>query len=435
MIIERFKRRHILENIIKKLEKEFFINNHKANLQDFTRDRTLNFAVVFMLILKKSIKSLQLMLNELFLRHEIDVIVSSSAYTQARKKFKHTAFIELNDDTIRLYYEDDQIKRWKGYRCFGVDGSKLILPNTEEIKKVFGEIPIRSQHVSEGSYACAMFECYYDVLNHIAIKSQLVPGASYEVDVASTMLSDFNEKDLLIYDRGYASYEFLATLTQAAKSYIVRCPTSSFKATCALFENRGPWSETVNLSVSNSQAKHIHAKGLPSEIPVRFVRVVLSTGEIEVLATSIMDETLQPDDFKLLYGMRWGVESFYHLIKERLCLENFTGKSVEAVRQDFWSTLLLSNLESVLTEEVEEVNEGSRQSKKKVNHAVSFNALKNMAFEIFLHEKDIEKTMEKLSLLFKTGMFVERKDRSPPRREKSARRSCNFLKRIKKLVY
>lgn len=48
--------------------------------------------------------------------------------------------------------------------------------------------------------------------------------------------------------------------------------------------------------------------------------------------------------------MRWGVETFFSIVKGRLCLENFTGKTSEAVKQDFWSTVFISNLETLMTE-------------------------------------------------------------------------------------
>lgn len=70
-------------------------------------------------------------------------------------------------------------------------------------------------------------------------------------------------------------------------------------------------------------------------ITVRFVRVVLPTGEIEVLATSLLDEVRFPDAvFADLYHERWGSETYYDLIKNRLECENFSGKSAESVRQD-----------------------------------------------------------------------------------------------------
>ena len=222
-----------------------FVDSHKEKPGDFTRNRVLDFSVIFMLILKKSVKSLQLVLNELFIQTFINSTVSSSAYSQARKKFKHTAFIELNDGAVKVYYSDNKIKRWKGYRVLGVDGSKIILPNTEDMRTEFGEIKIRNQQnkpMTE-SYASALFECCYDVLNHVAIKSSLAEGASSELTLATQMLKEHiapqgnQEKDLLIYDRAYGSYEFIANLIHHKKDFVIRCKTNSFKsATKSLFE-------------------------------------------------------------------------------------------------------------------------------------------------------------------------------------------------------
>ena len=65
--------------------------------------------------------------------------ISNSSFCQARKKLKHTAFKELNDGIVSMCYEDSMEKRYKGYRLFGVDASKIILPDTQDIKKDFGK--------------------------------------------------------------------------------------------------------------------------------------------------------------------------------------------------------------------------------------------------------------------------------------------------------
>jgi Transposase DDE domain len=433
------KGQRLIKYLHERIASFVFISNHKENQKDFSRDRVLTFMLVFMLILRNTIKSLQLSLNELFINGNINQVVSSSAYSQARKKFKHTAFMELNEGTIDLYYSDNKIKRWRNYRCFGVDASTIILPNTPDIKKEFGEIKIKTQHI-EDNYTCAIFECCYDVLNRIAYKSILSCAGSYEVDLAGQMLKEptLQADDLLIYDRGYASYEFLAMLKQQSKNYIVRIPKNSFKETQVMFEGKGPWSKVVTVKVPPGKKRSINEKGLPAEIKVRFVSVVLSTGEIEVLATSLIDKSIKREEFKMLYGLRWGVERFFNLLKGRLCLENFTGKTAKSVKQDFWSTIFISNVETVLTEETEQEinsNQEAGQLPKQINHAVSFNAIKNMAFDIFLNDKDYESSMRRLKILFKTGTISQRKDRSTPRRKPSPRRSCHFLRRIKKYVF
>ena len=119
-----------IDLVKEKIINEFFIDAHKSRPDDFTRTRKLTFQIIFMQIFRKTVKSLQLSLNELFMSDYLSTPVSASAYTQARNKFRHTAFIELNDDITGLFYSDGTIKRWNGYRCIGADGSKIILPKT-----------------------------------------------------------------------------------------------------------------------------------------------------------------------------------------------------------------------------------------------------------------------------------------------------------------
>ena len=87
-------------------------------------------------------------------------------------------------------------------------------------------------------------------------------------------------------------------------------------------------------SVTTSK-EEVRAAGLPEVIALRFVTVRLKTGELEVLASNLLDEVLYPTEcFGELYHCRWGVETYYGLLKGRLDLGHFTGLSPEAVRQD-----------------------------------------------------------------------------------------------------
>lgn len=71
-----------------------------------------------------------------------------------------------------------------------------------------------------------------------------------------------------------------------------------------------------------------------------------------------------------------------------------------------------------------------------MNAAVSFNTIKNMAFEIFTNNQNQEEAFRKMILLFKTNPVLQRPERlSPPRRKTSALRSYNFLRRIKKMIF
>jgi hypothetical protein len=112
-------------------------------------------------------------------------------------------------------------------------------------------------------------------------------------------------------------------------------------------------------------------------LSVRLISLRLPTGELEVLAPSLLDEAAYPSQaFGPLYALRWGIETFYGLLKGRLGLEHFSGESLEAVRQDFFSCVFLSNVESVFACAGPAGTDAQRRHPARVNRAQSFQALK-----------------------------------------------------------
>ncbi len=414
-----------------------FINAHRASSKDFSRKRKLPFINVFLLIFRKSVKSLQVMLNEFVLHTRKDYTITASAFTQARKKLKHTAFSELNDDIVSLYYQDQEFKTHHGFRVLAFDASILILPKSDKIIGEFGSRAVWNGIQRFEDYTSATFEVCYDVLNNIAIKSVLSRGDSYEVDLAIGMLESIKSDDLLICDRGYVSYRFLAELTGRKINYIIRCPSSSFNEINAMFKPECPSSTVVVSTAPIKVARQLRKLGLPDEMKFRLVKIILSSGEVEVLVTSLLDEqSFTVEEFERLYYLRWGVEIFFSRLKGRLNLENFTGKSIETIKQDFWSTIFISNLESIMIEDDEEtLSAQNSKLKKSINKSVSFNAIKNLAFDIFSTESDIDCIMDRLSQLFLMNTLVVRKGRRVDRHKISDIRSLNYQKRARKHVF
>lgn len=396
--------------------------------------------VVFILILRNNVKSLQLILNEFVIDAGKDFSITAGAFTKARKKLKHTAYIELNDDIIRLYYKDNDIKRFRGFRILGLDGSKITLPKNNAVREEFGSKPI-GNHTGKnlGEYSRATFLSCYDVLNNIAVQSTLGHGSAYEVDLAEKMINCLHVNDLSLFDRGYAAYPLMANFISEERHFIIRCPKISFSAVQRMFNDDAPASMVVQIQVPKKHKKSLKKLELPETITIRLVRIILPSDEIEVLATSLLDENeFSVDDFSYLYSLLWGVETFFSKIKGRLALENFTGQTVEAIYQDFWSTIFISNLETIMTEDIEadvNANKPEKNKRRKINKAVSFNAIKNMAFEIFHTEPNKDKVINELTKLFVMNPVTTRPGRKVPREKISDTRSLNFQKRTRKHVF
>ncbi len=124
--------------------------------------------------------------------------------------------------------------------------------------------------------------------------------------------------------------------------------------------------------------------GLPaSSLTLRLVTVRLETGRLEVLATNLMNEALYPTaEFGELYHQPLGHLGLLRPGQGRLDLENFSGTSAKAVRQDVQATVFISNLESLLTRPAQEELRQPRSRAgipAQVSRAVSFHALKSLS--------------------------------------------------------
>jgi hypothetical protein len=250
---------------------------------------------MMMILLQKSAKSMQLVLNEFFKKLKMP-LVTSSAFSQARKQLKAEAFIELNREAVvGVMYEDEDYERYKGFRLLGVDGSKVYLPPEEAIIAKYGGTA-KNQH-SDQIEPFALTSVLFDLLNNVALDAVLAPGKSYEVDLAKEHLGQTQAHDLLIFDRNYPSYLWLATLTRHNLDFVGRCSRASFKAVQQMFAGHGPDSQIVTLKVNSNQQSVVRQLGLPEQITVRLVRLTLVSGETEILITSLLDEELYPTTF------------------------------------------------------------------------------------------------------------------------------------------
>lgn len=416
---------------------KLFKASHRLSEKVFVRTRKLDFSSVILLILRKSMKSVQLLLNELTLQIDTLNSVSSSAFTQARSHLKYTAFIELNQKAVvDVMYSDDSFKQYKGMRILAVDGSKIRLPNTSEIVNEFGAFSYTNgkDKTVLGEHATALCSVLYDILNNVVLDSVLAHSHSYEVDLSLKHLEYTTKDDLLIYDRNYSSFRNISTHISLKRFFVMRCSRSSFKEAQMMFDGEGSDSKIV--TINQPKNKKIDSK-LPLSVVVRFVRVMLPTGEWEVLATNLFNEDEFPaNNFLEIYDLRWGIETFYGVLKNRLGLENFSGKTVESIYQDFYSAIYISGLESILTADVnEELEQKETKNSQKVNHNVSFNIIKNRVLDLLFSKKNSNKLIKELEIIFKTNPVQCRKERKVPRVKTSPTKALDFQKRKKKICY
>jgi hypothetical protein len=438
----------LIDQLRARVRDPHFVARHRRRAGDFTRKRTLTFPVVFLLLLQKTGKSVQRHLHEFFaawLAQPGAPAVTPGAWTQARAKFRHTAFVELNQEVLLpLAYAPEQAthrRTWRGHRLLGVDGSSLRLPPTEALFRTFGTKTVTNQGGATGTcYPEARMSVLYDLLNALGLDARLAPGTGGEVDLALQQTARLQLDDLLLWDRGFTGFVLMATVRQVGAHFLGRCSRASFLSAQELFRlNRAGRSVVLQLHAPEDQRAELKRRGLPLQLRVRFVSVRLPTGELEVLVTSLLDEAAHPtEDFLELYHHRWGHETYYGRLKGRLDLEHWSGETEEAVRQDFWAAVFLANVESLLSEPAQqhlEARRATRQHPAQVNRADSYHALKERVLDLLTGDTPAEEVIRQLQGWLVANPVSVRPERKGLRRPPSPVRSYHFQRHVRKSVY
>jgi hypothetical protein len=274
----------------------------------------------------------------------------------------------------------------------------------------------------------------YDVLNEIPLAGSMHVGRANDMKASVAHLDCLGAGDLLMADRGYCSYKFFAEILLKKADFVVRLREKTYHNYHQLFTDRTRRDEIAQIPVPEHFSSEQH---LPKSITLRFVRVDLPDGEVEILATSLLDRKKYPTSlFKRLYYKRWKIETFFQAIKSRLAVDNFTGRTVEAIKQDFFSTLFVSGLETVLAADANQTLEKKpTQHTQQVNKAVSFHALKDkILLLMFDPPPDFEQQVRTLFILNPTLRRPKRIKNRERLSMKSNARSLHYQKFARKFI-
>ena len=362
-------------------------NRLKPN--DFTRSGKMSFKETIFFMLNSKKKSLQSELNNFFENIlKRDDPISKQAFSEARNKIDPKAFIELNDAINEVIYEThNEYKLWNGYRVSAIDGSIIEIPNTELLRNEYGYIENQNAIVAR-----AKVGCIFDVVNKIVLTSKIDKYKASERHMAMEMISEImgrsNQKDLILFDRGYPSAELLSFLIENNIDFLMRSSRTYSK-------------EIKNATKSDQMIEFKYKQKLYN---ARVIRFMLSSSEEEILITSLLDKNMTIEDFKELYFMRWGIEIKYDELKNRLQIENFTGTTKIAIEQDFYATIYLSNMVEMARSRSDELIEDKNNNKdlkykQKTNLNILVGILKDKLIKMLL-----ENSKRKRNKIFKEIM-------------------------------
>lgn len=357
----------------------------------FTRERKLPFDRLVLLIAKLCKKTLSVEIDNFFEEINLSTSCTVSAFSQQRMKLDSFFYEVWNKFLSKLFYHyyESNVKRWKGYRLVAADGSNISLINKPALEEYFG-----GQSNQLGTFVQAKAYYCYDVLNELILHAKIAPYRFGELNMAYSAIDCLEEDMLMIYDRNFCNFKMVALHLWQEKEikFVIRAKET--QNIIRTFIKSGAQSDVVYLRTTPAAIKGLYRSGYivnrDTLLKVRLVRVELDNS-VEVLMTNLWEEEGHSNsEFKELYFKRWGVETNISVQKNILQLESFSGLTQYSVLQDFYATVFITNLHSILIKEAQQTIENMQSKRKypmKVNRNKSYGKLKIHLVSLFIkHE-------------------------------------------------
>ena len=388
---------NLIDFIKKIIFSEKFLSSNKISSNNFIRNRILPFHNIIFFLMNLIKGSYQDELDYFFkaIDHSESFIrkVTKSAFCKARKKLKFEAFTQLNLEAVNYFYDHFSPKKWYGFTLLAIDGSTVKLPRTPEVENHFGVWDANGQNPCP----LARISQLFDVLNKITVDAIISPKAIGERVLCESHFLKLMAKDLLLLDRGYPSYWLFNLILSWGSNFCARVQVDQWIAVKKFFRS-GKLQKIIQLKVPVSSIAKCRELGLDTvDLTLRLIRVELENGKTEILITSLLDtDKYPPEIFLDLYRLRWPVEEDYKFMKCRIEIENFTGKSVLSVYQDFHARIFSKNLTTMLTfpvhQSIEQNNNGKRYPYQ-INFTQAVSKLKDTIVLLFNRPLNIVKQL------------------------------------------
>jgi hypothetical protein len=276
-----------------------------------------------------------------------------SAYCEARKRLPVQVLRDLLRATgQRVTEQAGRAGLWRGHRVVSVDGSTFSMSDTRELRALFRWAPGNRGHELPVSRFVALFDLITGALLDLAPASM----RDHELALVQRLHHLLQPRDVVVADRLYCAYAYLAQLFSLQLHFVIRVPVGSRRVDFRPHRphaKHGHWKGPQSIWIRRL-GKHDQIvdwikptqvptwlpsevwEGLPELLRVRELRYRITrrgfrTREV-TLVTTLLDPGRYPKKAVAeLYGLRWQVETNLRHLKTTMKMDILRCQTAEGI--------------------------------------------------------------------------------------------------------
>lgn len=269
---------------------------------------------------------------DLGLRLPNEVVPSGQAFSAARQKLKADLIRRLlGSVSNEVSSSMGEAGLWRGHRVFAVDGSKVSVQRSDELRVAYGT-------PSRGHCPQMLVSTVFDVMTACPHDVSVAPHATSERTELLGMLDGIPRGSVIVLDRGYPSFEVMHEIRRRGLHFLIRVPSDLFAVVRQFIQYEGN-NEVVTIEPPSGKS---HIGGA---IKVRAIYFGKNGADPTVLMTDLIGSAYPTKSIGELYSMRWQVEEFYKLENASVfSIGQCRSKSQNGVEQEVFAFALFVGL-------------------------------------------------------------------------------------------
>jgi len=302
------------------------------------------------------------------LPHLTGKIFAPSAYVQARSRLPLALLEGLFEQVAAdLYSTASSDTLWLGHRTWLIDGSNFSMADRPELQEAFGQPGQQAAGCGfPVAHLLALFHAQSGFLQHLIP----APLRTHDMANAADMHEQMRKNDVLVADRGFASFAHLALLFQRKMHAVFRChqrqivnfrPHRKHKTsdddpkglpTSRWLKRLGRHDQLVEYPKPETKPDWMGQAdfdALPETVIVRELRFKIKSPGCRTksvtIVTTLLDATIYPVNVIAdLYRHRWTIETNLRHLKTTMKMEVLRCHTVEGVLKELAMFGLVYNL-------------------------------------------------------------------------------------------